>query len=161
MALFLSTTVNKVDKKGRVSVPASFRNAVSGQNFNGIIAFPCRELGALDACGMDHIEKLAASLNDPGLYSPEEIDLAQLKFGESKQLAFDDTGRIVIPKDLITLAGITDRLLFAGNGPTFQMWDPDRFEAYKQTTLRNAESKGIELRRWPILAARRRSGGGS
>ena len=40
MALFLDTFVNKIDRKGRVSVPATFRAALDGQAFHGIVALP-------------------------------------------------------------------------------------------------------------------------
>ncbi|MDR0774463.1 MAG: cell division/cell wall cluster transcriptional repressor MraZ, partial [Rickettsia sp.] len=40
MNIFLSKYINNIDKKGRVSIPASYRLALSSQSFNGIIAYP-------------------------------------------------------------------------------------------------------------------------
>src|SRR5258708_29192718 len=57
MALFLSTHVNKVDKKGRVSVPAQFRSAVVGQSFPGIVAFRSFILAVIGAAGIERMEK--------------------------------------------------------------------------------------------------------
>ena len=161
MALFLSTTVNKVDKKGRVSVPAPFRSALANQSFAGIVAFPSPELSAIDACGIDRMEALSASLDEPDQYSPEELDLAQLIFAQAEQLAFDDTGRIVLPKPLGSRAHITDEVLFAGLGPTFQMWQPQHYETHRRDTLKQTESKGISLRLRPIPRGKNSSGGGS
>ena len=42
MALFIDTFVNRIDKKGRVSVPATFRAALNGQGFHGIVGLPPR-----------------------------------------------------------------------------------------------------------------------
>ena len=56
MPLFLSTYVNRVDKKGRVSVPARYRTALAGQIFNGVIAFPSYVSPAIEACGLDFLE---------------------------------------------------------------------------------------------------------
>ena len=161
MALFLSTAVNKVDKKGRVSVPAPFRATLAGQSFSGIVAFPSPELGAIDACGMDRMEALSASLDEPDQYSHEELDLAGLIFAQAEQLAFDDTGRVVLPKSLGGHAHISDEVLFVGNGPTFQMWQPQRYETYCQDTLKEAGSKGVSVRLQPIPRSRNGPGGGS
>ena len=70
MALFTSTTVNKVDKKGRVSVPASFRLALAGQTFNGVVVFPSFVQSAIEASGIDLIERLAASVERFDPFTP-------------------------------------------------------------------------------------------
>ena len=162
MALFLSTTVNKIDKKGRVSIPAPFRASLLGLSFNGIVAFPSYDLGAVDACGIDRMESLSASLDDPDQYnSPEEMELALLAFAEAEQLPIDGDGRIILPAGLIEHAGINGQVMFAGNGPTFQIWSPERYANHRSTTLERAEKKGVNLRLRPIPATRRTPGGGS
>ena len=65
MALFLSRYDNKVDKKGRVSVPAPYRAALASQNFAGIVAYPSPVSDAVECCGMDRMERLAAGAVDP------------------------------------------------------------------------------------------------
>ena len=67
MPLFLSTYVNRVDKKGRVSVPARYRAALAGQMFNGVIAFPSYVNPAIEASGLDFLEGLQDRL---GAYDP-------------------------------------------------------------------------------------------
>ena len=37
--MFLSTYENKLDKKGRVSVPASYRSYLSNLGYNGIVCY--------------------------------------------------------------------------------------------------------------------------
>jgi len=59
MALFVGTVVNKVDRKGRVSVPASFRSTLAGQSFGGIVPFPSFKQKALECCAIDFMEQLA------------------------------------------------------------------------------------------------------
>src|ERR1051326_4243640 len=63
VALFLSTWVNKVDKKGRVSVPASFRATLAGQSFAGIVVFRSFRTAALEGSGIDRIEEMSARLD--------------------------------------------------------------------------------------------------
>ena len=82
MATFIGTFENKVDKKGRVSVPATFRQALAGQGFQGIVAFPSHRADALEACGMDFIEEMKSRMDGFDLFSDDQDDLAAEFTGE-------------------------------------------------------------------------------
>ena len=58
--MFLSVYENKLDKKGRVSVPASYRSHLSNLGYNGIICYPSFNYAALEACTQSRIEKLSS-----------------------------------------------------------------------------------------------------
>ena len=58
MALFTGVHINKLDKKGRVSVPATFRAALAGLSFPGVYAYPARVARAVECCGIDWMERL-------------------------------------------------------------------------------------------------------
>src|SRR5258708_3392089 len=98
LALFLSTFVNKVDRKGRVSVPATFRATLAGQNFNGIIAFRSFKLPALEASGVDRMEELSDRIDALPEFSEDRDALSSI-LADALQLAFDGEGRIVLPAD--------------------------------------------------------------
>ena len=149
MTLFLSTTVNKMDSKCRVSVPSTFRNSLKNQSFSGIIAFPSYNDKSIDACGIERMESISNSLDSEN-YSRDEFDLISLYFGEAEQLPFDKDGRIILPKKLITHAGITANVMFVGLGPTFQMWNPTSYENKKYKMLQNSKNKKINPRLKPI-----------
>ena len=149
MTLFLSTTVNKMDSNCRVSVPSTFRNSLKKQSFSGIIAFPSYNDKSIDACGIERMENISNSLDSEN-YSRDEFDLISLYFGEAEQLPFDKDGRIILPKKLITHAGITVNVMFVGLGPTFQMWNPTSYEDKKYQMLQNAKNKKINPRLKPI-----------
>ena len=146
MALFLSTYVNKVDKKGRVSVPASFRATLSGQTFAGIVAFRSPNFPALEACGADRMERLSHSVDNLAKFSQEQDDLAALIFAGSFQLPFDGDGRIVLPEPLATHAQITDRAAFVGLGQMFQIWNPDAYARFESEARERIQSRGATLR---------------
>ena len=59
MALFLSTTINKIDKKGRVSVPASLRAALQLQDFSGVVLFRSLIHPILEGCSYDRMVQLS------------------------------------------------------------------------------------------------------
>ena len=94
MALFVSTFVNRIDRKGRVSVPATFRAALRTDGFEGIVAFPTLGQPAYEGCGMEFMERLSASVDELDLFSPQRDQLASVVFAEAHQIPFDGEGRI-------------------------------------------------------------------
>lgn len=128
MGLFLSTFINRVDKKGRVSVPATFRTSLGNSSYNGIVTFRSYKHGAIEACSMDRMQQLSSSVDNLDFFSDTQDDLTATIFADSRQLPMDGDGRIILPQDLMDHAGITDRAAFVGRGATFQIWNPDDFE---------------------------------
>jgi transcriptional regulator MraZ len=151
LALFLSTFVNKVDRKGRVSVPHPFRTTLASQNFNGIIAFRSFKLPALEACGIDRMEELSQRIDALPEFSEDRDALASI-LSDAQQLAFDGEGRVVLPEALCQHAGITEAASFVGLGRSFQIWEPQRFEAHSAEMRERARRQGATL---PSLAAGR------
>ena len=120
MALFIDTFVNKIDRKGRVSVPATFRATLAEQTFQGIVAFPSFKLQALQCAGMDWMQSLIDSTQNVDLFSQEHDDLTAALFPDAKQLAFDGEGRIMLPEALCAHAKLTEMAAFAGRGRYFE-----------------------------------------
>ena len=146
VALFLSTFVNKVDRKGRVSVPASFRTALTGQSYNGIIAFRSFKLPALEACGIDRMENLSDRIDALPEFSEDRDALSSL-LADAQPLAFDGEGRIVLPEALCRHAEIGESAAFVGLGRTFQIWEPQRFEAHREEMRERARRQGATVPR--------------
>jgi MraZ protein len=145
VAIFVGTHENKVDQKGRVSVPAAFRTALAGQPFQGIVVFPSLRADAIEGCGWDFMEQLDARVQDVALFSPAHNDLAATIFGVSHQLAFDSTGRIQLPEVLRVKAGITDKAAFFGMGKLFQIWEPSKLAVHLDGALQRAREQGLTL----------------
>ena len=146
MALFLSTYQNKLDKKGRVSVPALFRAVLAEQSFSGIVAYGSFVNPCIEACGMDRIEKLSARIETLDPFSDERDAFAATILGGSQQLAFDSEGRVMLPDALIEIAGISDQVTFIGKGETFEIWEPESFKAYAARARDMARDKRNQLR---------------
>jgi MraZ protein len=134
MERFVSTFTNKIDAKGRVSIPASFRAVLERDGYShggsaGIYCYPSLDAPALDAGGerlAQKIDGLLAGLPD---YSDERDELSVALYGDVQVLVIDRDGRIVLPESLCSHAGITTHVAFVGLGEKFQMWEPGRFEA--------------------------------
>ena len=131
MALFLSTFTNKIDKKGRVSVPASFRNALVNQAFAGIVVYRSLKYAALEGCGMERLEKLSESFDQLNMFSDVQDDLSASVFADAQMLSFDSEGRVSLPQSFLQFAKITDYVAFVGRGATFQVWSPEVFKEHQ------------------------------
>ena len=129
--MFLSSYENRLDKKGRVSVPASFRSHLSSLGYNGFIAYPSFNHSALEACSQDRIEKLSNSIDSLNPFEEKRDYFATSVLSESVNLQFDTEGRILISEKLLDHAKIKNNILFVGLGKTFQIWEPKIFEKFK------------------------------
>lgn len=158
MAVFLSSFTNKIDKKGRVSVPAPFR-AVLGTDAPGIVVFRSLQHEALDGCSIAHLELLSQSLEKLDL-APDMYELIETTiFGGSVQIPFDSEGRIVLPQHLTSAVGIGEEVAFVGRRKTFQLWDPRKLAAHDAAARAAASAKDISLSKIIAQAASRIEGG--
>ncbi len=141
--LFISTYVNKIDGKGRVSVPALFRQALGDEIKDGIIVYRSFNRNALEGCAYSHLAELQERLDELGEYSDEYENLVSI-FSDTRALQLDPEGRITIPPKLLEYAGIDDSVAFVGRGRSFQLWDPKAYETYndavRERVVKNATS---------------------
>ncbi len=143
--MFIGTFENKIDRKGRVSVPYSFRQVLNTQTFNGIVAFASYREDAIEACGYDFLERINESMETLDLFSKEHDDLATSILGNSHTLTFDPEGRIGMPPELRECAGITDRAAFVGKGALFQIWEPSALRQHMAEARSRAKAEGRSL----------------
>jgi len=129
--MFLSTYENKLDKKGRVSVPASFRSYLSSLGYNGVICYPSFNNQSIEACSQDRIEKLSNTIDSLNPFEEKRDFFATSILSESISLQFDSEGRISLSSKLLKHAIIKNNMLFVGQGKTFQIWEPAVFEKFK------------------------------
>ncbi|MGH6717682.1 MAG: division/cell wall cluster transcriptional repressor MraZ [Alphaproteobacteria bacterium] len=143
-AAFMGAFTNKVDRKGRVSVPAQFRNAIGGEGFQGIVAMRSIRDGvdAIEAFALDTMSRLASSLTEP--FAPSG-DIAGGLFMEAVEVPFDGEGRIVLPDALRTFARIHDHATFLGRGPYFHIWEPEAGKAYRERLFQQLRSERSRL----------------
>ena len=136
--MFLSSFENKIDKKGRVSVPANFRSHLNSLGYNGFISYPSFNHNALEACTQDRIEKLSNAIDSLNPFEEKRDYFATSILSESENLQFDTEGRVSISEKLLDHAKIKSNVLFVGLGKTFQIWDPNNFHKFKAFARKKA-----------------------
>lgn len=134
MDRFLSNTINKVDKKGRVSIPAPFRPVLG--DVSRLFTLMSVDQPSVDAGGPELIERGEAYLEKLDPFSLEYELHSFVLHGDSSELKMDGEGRITLTDAIREQTGIVDRAAFVGRGHFFQIWEPDRFLAYREEARR-------------------------
>ncbi len=125
--LFMDTITNKVDAKGRVSLPSDYR-AIVKELSTEIVCYRSLSAPCIEGCLEDTLDKLATEIeNSTDFFSETQDNLTNLIFGDAKRFLFDSTGRIVLTDKLLQHAGITDSAVFVGKGRKFQIWNPENW----------------------------------
>ena len=144
--MFLSIFENRLDKKGRVSVPASYRAHLSSLGYNGIICFPSFNNQSIEAWSQDRIEKISNSIDTLNPFDEKKDYFATSILSESINLQFDSEGRILLGQKLLKHAKIKNSMLFVGQGKTFQIWEPTNFEKFRVTARKKSYMNRANLK---------------
>ena len=136
--MFLSTYENNLDKKGRVSVPASFRSYLSNLGYNGVICYPSFNHQCIEAWPQDRIEKISNTIEALNPFEEKKDYFATSILSESKNLQFDNEGRILLTSKLLKHAKIKNNMFFVGQGKTFQIWETSTFEKFRATARKKS-----------------------
>ena len=146
MDRFVSNFTHRLDAKGRVSIPATFRSVLAKDGFEGLYVRPSLEAETLDCGGHALLREIDALLATWPAGSAERDMLATALLGTSEILKVDPEGRIVLTESLKASARISDEATFVGHGHKFQIWEPGRFRA----RLAEAQRRMLELGRLPV-----------
>ena len=118
--MFLSTYENKLDKKGRVSVPASFRSYISNLGYNGIICYPSFNNQSIEVLPQDRIEKISNTIDTLNPFEEKRDFFATSILSESINLQFDSEGRISLITSKLLKHAIKKAWLFVGQVKHFK-----------------------------------------
>jgi MraZ protein len=129
MDRFVSHHVLRLDAKGRVSVPASFRAVLRRDGFDGLYCYPALDRPALDVGGNALLAEIEALIAGFPPYSAQREEFSLALYGTSETLKIDGEGRVVLTDAHKTHAGIKNTVIFVGLGHKFRIWEPRRFRA--------------------------------
>ena len=141
MDLFLSTFENRIDKKGRLSVPAPFR-AVLERRRDPLYLFKSLTEPCLEGCGPERIGQIVDAIDSMDSLSAEVATL-QTMLSSAQEMKLDGEGRVMLPGDFIDFAELDDMALFAGIGRSFQIWLPARYRERETAARSRARIDGL------------------
>ena len=139
MPLFMSTATNKVDGKGRVSVPSSFRANLLKGGFSEVVVYASIRGVFLEGSDEVFMESILDRVSEEFDFQSDDLEGMALAFmGETYTLSFDPEGRVLLPRALMESAGISSSATLVGLGDTFQIWEPEAFTERRKNLLAKA-----------------------
>lgn len=148
MNRFLSSATNRIDAKGRVSVPASFRAILQARGNTELYGQRALDVPALNVAGPEQLERWERKLETSDPFLQETDDMQFLVYGDGAVMKLDADGRIMMTDFIRQHTGIKDEVTFVGHGGYFRMWAPAAFETWRD------EARARLLARRQGLAAR-------
>lgn len=147
MSHFLGTHLNRLDAKGRVSIPAAFRShlRVADAGPASVILRPSHKHPCVEAWPEPVFQTLAAPLDQMAVFSEDQDDLIMALYADATRVEADKEGRIILPEPLVQYAGLSDTVVFMGLGRTFQIWEPAAAGRRRADARGAAKSRGLTL----------------
>jgi MraZ protein len=146
MARFMGTHTNRLDRKGRTSVPAPFRAELARLGTDEIVLRPSHRAPCLEAWPMPAFEAMAGSMDQFDVFSDAGDDMAAALFADAFPTRPDGEGRIMLPEELISHAGLGESISFLGLGKIFQIWEPAAAKRYTEEARARARERGLTMR---------------
>lgn len=133
MKIFASQWTPKIDDKGRVSIPAQFRKVFDAEGATDVAVMRnLNDLPCLDGMTPGRVEQMSERVLDDAATDPIAHSVLAMTVGETRFLSMEETGRVVMPKELRDHAGLKGpTVLFLGLARTFQIWDPDVYAEWR------------------------------
>jgi MraZ protein len=136
---FLSNSKGSVDDKGRLSIPADYRHALSPE-CDGHLVFTLGGDKYLNAFPLDFFNAMWERIESDSVrfatFSNLERDT--LLFGEAVYRQLDSQGRITLPKEILDAAKIGKNVVFMGRRTHFTVWDAAAYEIHRKQIAINA-----------------------
>jgi MraZ protein len=147
MSQFMGQHQNRLDAKGRVSIPAPFRASLRQQGQDGValVLRPSHKHPCIEGWPAAAFDALAQPLNRLDMFGEDHEDLSTALYADANPVESDKEGRIVLPDSLVRHAGLTDTVIFMGLGNIFQIWEPSAAEQRIAEARARARARSLTL----------------
>ena len=148
MSQFLGTHQNKLDAKGRVSIPAPFRTSLRGGSTESAVSLvlrPSHKYPCIEGWPVEVFDALAQPLDRLEMFGEDQEDLSTALYADANPVESDKEGRIVLPDSLVRHASLSDAVVFMGLGRIFQIWEPVAAEERRADARARARARSLTL----------------
>ena len=142
--MFLGSYQHNLDDKGRLMIPARFRETLDGGAYI---------TQGFDRCLMvmtgEYFRQVINQLNTISLTDPNARLLRRMILGNAFQVDIDKVGRVLVPQMLRDFAGLNGEAIVAGQGEYFEVWSPaawgEQVEQMQDTETNNQRFAALNL----------------
>ena len=149
--MFRGASSINLDAKGRIAIPAKYRDRLRESCAGQIIVTIDLELPCLSLFPLPHWEQLERQLQGLSNTNPVHQSIKRLLLGHASECDLDKNGRVLLPAVLREHAGLDKRLLLAGMGHTFQIWDEARWNDRIREDMEAHASQQLDPEKIPDL----------
>jgi len=139
---FRSEILMKLDKKGRVSLPAAFRDELPAEDRGAFVLYHSPNVTGVvngnSRLGFDAmLDRLRTEALGPKgslkvALDDEAFDPAGYLSAGARTIPMEPDGRFVLPDEFVQALEAQDGVLFVGKGDKFQIWNPARWQARRE-----------------------------
>lgn len=130
--MFIGRYRHTIDPKGRLSVPARYRDELAKYDGGGLVVVPNE--ASLEVHPYEAWERLVAAINEQSRFDAEVRRLGRLYISRAKEAELDGAGRVLLPLDSRQQAGLAKDVTIVGVGRDyFEVWDRTRFDEYERS----------------------------
>ena len=127
---FKSTYRFKIDRKGRVSIPADFRTVLAAKGEEELNVLPWTGPVAR-VIGDDVLARIGANADPLAAFSAKPLDEAAMRAADLIALSLDAEGRVMLPERLIAHCKLSEIVAFAGRNTFFEIWNPEALDEFQ------------------------------
>jgi MraZ protein len=142
MTQFVGTHFGKLDRKGRISVPAQFRAELEAALTNQIVLRVSHQNPCLEVRTKTAFSAMVKGILALEHFSEDRDDLETAIVADSTELKLDGEGRVVLPEALTSAIPLGESIAFMGKGERFEIWD----EATARTRIAEAKARVLQKR---------------
>lgn len=143
MNRFLSNATNRVDAKGRVSVPSSFRAVLAQRDIRELYCFQDFVFPAISIGGPDLLDRFERQIASEDPFSPAANQMSLLIHGGGVFMKLDSEGRLMVTDFIRDFTGVSAEVTFVGRADHFQLWAPQTFEAVQAAARTERRLRGL------------------
>ncbi len=143
MNRFLSNATNRIDAKGRVSVPAPFRAVLAERDIQELYCIQDFVFPAITVGGPDLLERYERQIGQEDPFSSVANEMSLLVHGGGVFMKLDAEGRMMVTDFIRDFTGITSEVAFVGRSDHFQLWQPQAFHEAQAAAREERRLRGL------------------
>jgi MraZ protein len=149
MTQFMGSHHNRLDAKGRVSIPATFRGKLREDAPDGaaaaLVLRPSHRHACIEGWPASEFHRLGATMEKLDVFSEAQDDLTFAFYADATELVADKEGRIVLPEILASHASLSEAVVFVGLRDHFEIWEPTAAARRREEAHERARARGFTL----------------
>jgi len=144
MNRFLSSATNRIDAKGRVSVPAPFRAVLAQRDIQELYCIQDFVFPAISVGGPDLLDRYERQISAEDPFAREGSEMSLLIHGGGIFMRLDAEGRLMVTDFIRDFTGITTEVCFVGRSDHFQLWQPQAFHEAQAAAREGRRLRGLQ-----------------